>query len=128
MLTKGPRRFHGLNWQGPAASIEINILFLEHYSWDLTSTPARCSSSSWTVSVLSAHELRLLPITTPAYSPESNGLAEVFAAPSCAMPETVLAQLGGWIEAYNRQALHSALGMRSPADYGASLELAPPSV
>ncbi len=31
-----------------------------------------------TASVLSAHELGLVPITTPAYSPESNGLAEAF--------------------------------------------------
>jgi transposase InsO family protein len=29
--------------------------------------------------------------------------------------ETVLAQLGGWIDDYNRQAPHSALGTRSPA-------------
>jgi transposase InsO family protein len=31
-----------------------------------------------TASVLYAHELGLVPITTPAYSPESNGLAEAF--------------------------------------------------
>src|SRR5690242_15889022 len=31
-----------------------------------------------TASVLYAHELGLVPITTPAYSPESNGLAEGF--------------------------------------------------
>jgi len=29
-----------------------------------------------TATVLYAHELGLVPITTPAYSPESNGLAE----------------------------------------------------
>ena len=28
--------------------------------------------------MLCTHELGLLPITTPAYSPESNGLAEAF--------------------------------------------------
>jgi len=33
--------------------------------------------------------------------------------------ETVLAQLGGWVEDYNTQAPHSALGMRSPAGYRA---------
>jgi transposase InsO family protein len=33
--------------------------------------------------------------------------------------ETVLAQLGDWIDDYNTQAPHSALGMRSPADYRA---------
>ena len=46
--------------------------------------------------------------------------------------ESVLAQLGDWIDDYNRQAPHSALGMRSPADYravtSASRELTPPSV
>src|SRR5215831_13290124 len=31
-----------------------------------------------TASVLYAHELGLVPITTPAYSPQSNGLAEAF--------------------------------------------------
>ena len=33
--------------------------------------------------------------------------------------ETVLAQLGGWVEDYNTQAPHSALGMRSPREYRA---------
>ena len=37
--------------------------------------------------------------------------------------ETVLARLGGWIEDYNRQAPHSALGMRSPTEYRAALTL-----
>src|SRR5438552_8273819 len=31
-----------------------------------------------TATVLYAHELGLVPITTPAYSPQSNGLAEAF--------------------------------------------------
>ena len=33
--------------------------------------------------------------------------------------ETVLANLGGWIDDYNTQAPHSALGMRSPREYRA---------
>src|ERR1051325_11723873 len=32
------------------------------------------------------------------------------------------AHLGGWIDDYDRRAPHSALGMRSPADYRASLQ------
>ena len=36
------------------------------------------------------------------------------------MRRSVLAQLGGWFDDYNRQAPHSALGMRSPADYRAT--------
>jgi len=81
-----------------------------------------------TASVLYAHELGLVPITTPAYSPESNGLAEAFIGTfkrdyvngaELRDAETVPAQLGGWIDDYNTQAPHSALGMRSPAEYRA---------
>ena len=81
-----------------------------------------------TASVLYAHELGLVPITTPAYSPESNGLAEAFVGTfkrdyvngaELRDAETVLAQLGGWFDDYNTQAPHSALGMRSPAEYRA---------
>ncbi len=81
-----------------------------------------------TATVLYAHELGLVPITTPAYSPESNGLAEAFVGTfkrdyvdgaELRDAETVLAQIGGWFEDYNTQAPHSALGMRSPHDYRA---------
>ena len=94
-----------------------------------------------TASVLYAHELGLVPITTPAYSPESNGLAEAFVGTfkrdyvgdaDLRAAESVLAQLAGWFDDYNTQAPHSALGMRSPADYrapaSASSELTSPSV
>jgi putative transposase len=79
-----------------------------------------------TATVLYAHELGLVPITTPAYSPESNGLAEAFvgtfkrdylAGAELRDAEAVLAQLGGWFDDYNTQAPHSALGMRSPLEY-----------
>jgi putative transposase len=85
-----------------------------------------------TATVLYAHELGLVPITTPAYSPESNGLAEAFVGTfkrdhvngaELRDAETVLAQLGGWIDDYNTQAPHSALGMRSPAEYRAGVTL-----
>ena len=33
--------------------------------------------------------------------------------------ETVLTQLGGWIDDYDTQAPHSALGIRSPVEYQA---------
>jgi putative transposase len=83
-----------------------------------------------TATVLYAHELGLVPITTPAYSPESNGLAEAFVGTfkrdylggaDLRDAETVLAQLGGWVDDYNSQAPHSALGMRSPRDYRAGM-------
>ena len=72
-----------------------------------------------TASVLYAHELGLVPITTPAYSPESNGLAEAFVhtfkrdyvnGAELRDAETVLAQRAGWFNDYNRHAPHSALG------------------
>jgi putative transposase len=62
-----------------------------------------------TASVLYAHELGLAPITTPAYSPESNGLAEVLVRTfkrdyvnvhELRDAESVLARLGGWIDDY----------------------------
>jgi len=49
---------------------------------DTTVSPKRAHSNgpqyTATASVLYAHELRRVPITTPAHSPESNGLAEGF--------------------------------------------------
>jgi len=85
-----------------------------------------------TASVLYAHELGLVPITTPAYSPQSNGLAEAFVktfkrdyvdGAELQDAEAVLAQLRGWIEDYNTRAPHSALGMRSPVEYRADATL-----
>jgi putative transposase len=71
-------------------------------------------------------ELGFKPITTPAYSPESNGMAEAFVnsikrdyvgGADLSDAETVLRQLPGWIEDYNRVAPHSALGHLSPREY-----------
>ncbi len=85
-----------------------------------------------TATVLYAHELGLAPITIPAYSPESNGLAEAFIGTfkrdylgdaDLREAATVLAQLGGWFEDYNTRAPHSALSLRSPAEYRAALTL-----
>jgi putative transposase len=73
-----------------------------------------------------------VPITTPAYSPESNGLAEAFvgtlkrdyiAGAELRDAETVPGQLGSWFDGYNIQAPHSALGMRSPVEYRAGVTL-----
>ncbi len=85
-----------------------------------------------TATVLYAHALGPVPITTPAYSPQSNGLAEAFvgtfkrdyvSGADLRDAETVLAQLGKWFDDYNTRAPHSALGMRSPADYRAAVTL-----
>jgi len=40
--------------------------------------------------------------------------------------ETVLAQLGGWLDDYNTLAPHSALGMRSPREHRALTAFAAP--
>jgi transposase InsO family protein len=67
-------------------------------------------------------------VTTPAYSPESNGMAEAFVnrikrdyVPGADLSdaETVIRQLPGWIDDYNRIAPHSCLGMRSPKEFRA---------
>jgi transposase InsO family protein len=81
-----------------------------------------------TETVFYARELGLEPITTPAYSPQSNGLAESWvktlkrdyvAGADLRDAESVLLQLEQWIEDYNTRAPHSALGMRSPVAYRA---------
>ena len=91
-----------------------------------------------TASVLYAHALGLVPITTPALQPREQwarrGLRQHVqarlrrAAPSSAMPNPCSPSSPSWFDDYNRQAPHSALGMRPPAEYRASLELTPPSV
>jgi putative transposase len=71
-------------------------------------------------------DLGFKPITTPAYSPESNGMAEAFvntfkrdyvAGGDLSDADTVIRQLPGWFEDYNQNAPHSALGMLSPREY-----------
>jgi len=70
--------------------------------------------------------LGLIPCHTHRRSPESNGLAEAFFGSfkrdyvyqACLETmEVVEQQLPGWIEHYNHQAPHSALGMRAPAEF-----------
>jgi len=85
--------------------------------------------------VLYAHELGLVPITTPAYSPQSNGLATAFVrtfkrdyvdGADVRDAESVLAQLRGCFEEYNNRAPHSALGIRSLAEYRAEINRSSP--
>jgi len=83
-----------------------------------------------TETVFYAQELGFQPITTPAYSPQSNGLAEALvktlkrdyvAGADLRDAESVLMLLNEWLEDYNTRAPHSALGMRSPAAYRAAV-------
>jgi transposase-like protein len=106
-------------------TMEVEILRAPHAIQWLSDNGPQYTA---TATVLYAHELGLVPITTPAYSPESNGLAEAFIGTfkrdyvdgaELRDAETVLARVGGWFEDYNTRAPHSALGMRSPHDYRA---------
>lgn len=73
-----------------------------------------------------ASESGLLACTTPAYSPESNGMAEGFVKlfkrdyvyindlPDAAR---VIAKLAGWFDDYNETHPHQGLKMQSPREY-----------
>ncbi|MDH5196844.1 MAG: IS3 family transposase, partial [Gemmatimonadota bacterium] len=76
--------------------------------------------------LITAERLHLVPITTPAASPQSNGMSEAFvntlrrdylAGADHATAAVVLAQIPAWIADYNAVAPHSALGYRSPHEY-----------
>lgn len=76
--------------------------------------------------VIEAERHHLKPITTPVASPESNGMAEAFvdtfkrdyvAGGDLSSAARVIAQIPGWIADYNTFAPHSALGMKTPAQF-----------
>jgi putative transposase len=76
--------------------------------------------------VITAERLNLTPITTPARSPQSNGMSEAFvntikrdyvAGADRSTAAAVLDQIPAWVEDYNAVAPHSALGFKSPLDY-----------
>jgi putative transposase len=76
--------------------------------------------------LLTAERLHLVPITTPAASPQSNGMSEAFVntlrrdyivGADLATAAVVLDQIPTWIADYNAVAPHSALGFRSPQQY-----------
>lgn len=76
--------------------------------------------------ICTAERLHLVPITTPASSPQSNGMSEAFvntmrrdyiAGADLSTAAIVLAQIPAWIADYNAVAPHSALGYQSPLQY-----------
>lgn len=80
--------------------------------------------------ICAAERLNLAPITTPAGSPQSNGMAEAFVntlrrdyivGADLSSAAVVLDQIAGWIADYNGVAPHSALGFRSPRQYRAEV-------
>ena len=73
-------------------------------------------------------EAGLTVCTTPAYSPESNGMAEAFVktlkrdyvdGADLSSAAAVLGQLPAWVADYNGVAPHSALGYLAPREYRA---------
>jgi putative transposase len=73
-----------------------------------------------------AERLNLVPITTPAASPQSNGMSEAFvntlrrdyiAGADLSTAGVVLDQIPAWFADYNAVAPHSALGHQSPQQY-----------
>jgi putative transposase len=81
--------------------------------------------TAW-ATVLHAERLGLTPITTPAASPESNGMAEAFVRTlrrdylvdaDLRSAATVLQQIPRWIADYNTARPHSALGYVPPTRY-----------
>ena len=80
-----------------------------------------------------AERLHLVAITTPAASPQSNGMSEAFvntmrrdylAGADLASAAVVLDQIPAWIADYNAVAPHSALGYQSPHQYRSAQLLA----
>lgn len=83
-----------------------------------------CYTARETVSF--GRELGLDIRTTPAYSPESNGMAEAFVKTfkrdyvvfgDLKDAQTVMFQLSKWMEDYNEKAPHKALKMLSPREF-----------
>jgi transposase InsO family protein len=77
---------------------------------------------------IAAERAGLVPITTPAYSPESNGMAEAMVSTlrrdylsdaDLSSAGAVLGQLDTWFGDYNALAPHSGLGFKSPRQYRA---------
>ncbi len=76
--------------------------------------------------LITAERLHLVPITTPAASPQSNGMSEAFVntlrrdyivGADLSTAAVVLDQIPAWIADYNAVAPHSALGYQSPRQY-----------
>jgi len=81
--------------------------------------------TAW-ATVAHAERLGLTPITTPAVSPESNGMAEAWVRTlrrdyleeaDLRSAAVVLTQVPRWITDYNTERPHSALGYRPPTRY-----------
>jgi putative transposase len=83
--------------------------------------------------LITAERLHLVPITTPAASPQSNGMSEAFVntlrrdyftGADLSTATLVLEQLPAWLADYNAVAPHSALGYQSPQQYRSAMLVA----
>ena len=83
--------------------------------------------------LITAERLYLVPVTTPAASPQSNGMSEAFVntlrrdyivGADLSSAAVVLDQIPAWIADYNAVAPHSALGFQSPQQYRRQLAVA----
>jgi putative transposase len=83
--------------------------------------------------LITAERLHLVPVTTPAASPQSNGMSEAFVntlrrdyivGADLSSAAVVLDQIPAWIADYNAVAPHSALGFQSPQQYRRQLAVA----
>jgi len=83
--------------------------------------------------LITAERLYLVPVTTPAASPPSNGMSEAFVntlrrdyivGADLSSAAVVLDQIPAWIADYNAVAPHSALGFQSPQQYRRQLAVA----
>ena len=82
-----------------------------------------------------AERLHLVPISTPAASPQSNGMSEAFvntlrpdylAGADRSTAAIVLDPIPAWLADYNAVAPHSALGFQDPQQYRQSMLAAVP--
>ena len=73
-----------------------------------------------------ATQLNFKSCFTAAYSPESNGMSEALVKTvkrdyvyvnDCSTADMVLKMIDNWFDDYNKNAPHSALGMKSPMEY-----------
>jgi putative transposase len=110
---------------GPGARPDVPIQWLSDNGSMYTALDTICT----------AERLNLVPITTPAASPQSNGMAEAFvntlrrdylAGADRAAATVVLVQIPQWINDYNGIAPHSALGYQSPRQYRSTLDAGSP--
>src|SRR5450759_3022834 len=80
--------------------------------------------------LITAERLHLVPITTPAASPQSNGMSEAFvntlrrdylAGADLSIAAMVLEHIPASLADYNAVAPHSALGYKSPLQYRSAM-------